>query len=238
MNNRLFRALLIGSAFFVPVAQAHAQVATTAHAACVGGAIGCTQMDFFIDFVGLTDATNIDMFTLALQSVNYRFAAPGTTEAEDALGLNFYTPTVSADGRALTGIFDLGAVVDPTFTSLRVRAELDQLPAETVDATQLAFAYTVGAGGETLSAGQYAPANVTATPEPATLALVGTGFFAMTGWARRRRNAVSRYDVLPENGAMAGGARLNCFHSFFAPYTSAANRSGRSSTRAWERSDI
>jgi hypothetical protein len=170
--------------------RAEAQYTTTTRASCVGGAIGCTQMDFFIEFLNLLAPTEINAFGVFLSNPAYLFATPGTTEAEDALGFNFYTPVVSNGGLTLSGDFVFAAFLDPAISStIRVRAEMAAIPPTITDASDVAYAYTATQNGTRVASGRYDPAPVTATPEPATLTTLGTGLAAIGGWARRRKHA-------------------------------------------------
>jgi hypothetical protein len=187
MLRRVLALSAVAFLFTVDASSARAQTATATHASCVGGAIGCSQVDFFIDMLNLGGPLTFDAFTLSLTAAPFRFAVAGTTEAEDALGFNFYNPVVSADGATLTGTFDFGAYVDPTNPTLRVRAELFDPPAGMSDMAATAYQYTLSAGGEPIASGSYSPPPMTATPEPATLSLMATGMVGLGGWVRRRR---------------------------------------------------
>ncbi len=174
--------------------QARAQVQPTASSAlCVGGAIGCSQIDFFLEFLDIpSTGLAFDFFTLSSTNAAFRFATPGVTEAADALGLNFYNPTVSADGSTLSGTFDFGAFVHPELgNTLRLRIEMETVPAGAVDASGFSYAYSVKSGGEDVAAGASAP--VTVTPEPGTLVLAASGLGLLVYVKRRRtRSAIAR----------------------------------------------
>ena len=131
---------------------AHAQLPSHASAACVGGALGCTQVDFALTLDAGAPAS-LDFFRLRLFGDGWAFAAGQAGEAEDALGPTFFAPAVSPSGLALEGTFDPGfePLLDPT---LRVRAEMDAAPG--ADASSLQFLYLAGTDGRPTIAGMRA----------------------------------------------------------------------------------
>src|SRR4051812_37641334 len=169
-RRRFLRSVLVPAMLGIPAAQGQAQFTNIVNARCVGGAIGCSQVDFFLEFLGLSGGLAIDQFRLALISPGYIFASPGITESEDALGLNFYTPVVSADGKTLNGIFDFGAFLDPSSNALRIRAEMQDIPAGVTDLAALSYGYETEGGRRILSSGTVTP-DVAVTPEPGSMLL-------------------------------------------------------------------
>jgi hypothetical protein len=149
--------------------------------ACLGGAIGCEQVDFFLNFTASTGGpTFINYFRISLHGPGWLFSDPNVGEAEDFLGLNFFSPFISDGGRTLTGYFDPGfeAIVDP---QLRLRAQMTEYQASNAS---LWFDYEAGVDGQPLAQG-------TVTPEPMTLTLLGSGLVGLAAARRRRKQGAS-----------------------------------------------
>jgi hypothetical protein len=151
-------------------------------AECVGGSIGCEQINFTLTAMGSLPAT-VDFFRIAITGGDFRFtpAQPGT--ATDALsaefGDTFFVPTVSSNGMLLSGTFEPGfeAVLNPF---LRILAQFQ--PNTHTDAASLSYTYEAGVDGQVTFRGA-----VTAAPEPASLVMLGTGLLALGGVVVRRR---------------------------------------------------
>lgn len=159
-------------------------------AACVGGALGCEQVDFTFTLLGAARAATLDFFRLWLPTGSgWTFAAAQPGTARDALGPNLFTPLVTDAGLTLAGAFapDFEALVDPT---LVVRAQFE--PNAFVDAASLAAVYELGVGDVTQFAGLVVQPIV--IPEPTTLGTVAAGLLALAGVARARRRGRVRAD--------------------------------------------
>lgn len=172
-------------------AAAQSTFGSTLNASCVGAGIGCQQVDFFLSFTNVTEMVSLDYFSFVLTSPGWIFSDFGTTEAEDALGFNFYTPTVASGGGRLDGTFDFGAVVDPTVNTLRVRTEFTHAPDAFADVSALTLDYEAGAGGVALTSGTL---GATVTPEPVSMILLGSGLAGIGLVSRRRRRGERETD--------------------------------------------
>jgi hypothetical protein len=176
------RSIAAGAVLTAAVAHgASAQSSMTAQ--CVGGSIGCDQINFTLTAMGGLPAT-VDFFRIAITGGDFRFtsAQPGT--ATDDLGDNFFVPAVSSGGMVLMGTFDPGfeAVLNPF---LRILAQVQ--PNTHIDAASLSYTYQAGVDGQVVFEGA-----VTAAPEPASLVLFGTGLLVLGGMGvRRRRRSIA-----------------------------------------------
>ncbi len=146
---------------------------------CVGGAIGCQQVDFFLDLLPASETAWLDFLriTIAPSSI-WRFADPNIGEAEDAGGLNFVDPVVGPMGRELVAHFPFGAELGPR---LRLRAEFARWDD---GGAGLDFTY---AGGSAASPTLVSGSAAATVPEPATLLLVASGLAGVARIARRAR---------------------------------------------------
>ena len=173
------RALALAAVLVAtPAARAAADpLPSTMYAQCVGGDIGCSQVDFFLQLVSSDESVWLDGLELALLSPGWTLADLQPGEAEDAEGANFYDGIVALDGRSVDMMFPFGAHVSPW---LRVRTEF---ATHGDDATDLYFRYR----GYTFDDDMVVSGTV--TPEPSTFVLFATGAAAAGLVARRRRAA-------------------------------------------------
>lgn len=148
-------------------------------AACVGGGLGCSQVDFFIELLDGYPA-EIDYFWVELSSPGWMFQNPfWGGESEDAFGDPGFFPEV-VNGNRIEGSFFFNPVLDPDF---RFRAEMVEYQA---DISSFAFDCEGSLGGGVVfdCARDDGPVSV---PEPGTVWLLGSGLVGMLGLAHRRR---------------------------------------------------
>lgn len=168
-------------------AEANAQLPHSWSASCVGGAIGCSQVDFFIELLD-GGSSDIDYFWVAITSPGWSFLSPfWGGESEDAYGDPGFLPeSVSSDRieGSFFGAFDpFVAFLDPDF---RFRAEMATYEA---DISSFSFDCEGSLAGDVVfdcEGGEPPPPPVT-TPEPGTALLLAGGLAGMLGVARRRR---------------------------------------------------
>lgn len=164
--------------------RASAQVA--ASATCVGGAIGCSQVDFFFTLLG-GPPLEVSELSLTLTSPGWLFQFPAFVEAEDVDGL-FAFNTIFFSATSVTGVLEpvpsvLDVLLNPT---LRIRTEFsahgDNLDNFGLDAmgrtTQDVLAFDVSLDAQ--------PGTV--VPEPSTAALTAVALFGLALARRRRRS--------------------------------------------------
>lgn len=145
-------AALLLAASAAMATSAAAQRASQLDARCVGGALGCGQLDLRLGMADGDPAT-LDWFAIHLLDDGWTFADGQPGEAEDALGPNFFAPHVAPGGGTLAGTFDPGfeALLDPT---LRLRAQMaDQRAPDALPG----FAWVAGVGGRATAAGTTGP---------------------------------------------------------------------------------
>lgn len=184
---RSLSRILAGAALALAASAAPAAAAplpSTVDASCVGGALGCSQVDFF--FTPASGSATLDFFQIFLGGGAWTFSADQSGEAEDAWGPNVFSAFVAPGGQSLLASFDLfAAEVAP---QLRLRAQF--LDSGLDDTKSLAFRYEAGQGGDVLYSGQVGVAP-TVTPEPASLVLMGSGLLGMMGVVVRRRRVAA-----------------------------------------------
>ena len=83
LRSVLLGALCLGS---IPELGAAQALNSTLTARCVGGAIGCSQADFFLTLDDPGASTALDFLRLSLTVPGWLFADPNLGEAEDATG--------------------------------------------------------------------------------------------------------------------------------------------------------
>ncbi len=183
--------------YFLPViltagvllaAPSRSEAQATASASCVGGAIGCEQVDLFVTLLSGAPM-DISSFSINLTTTGWLFSTPPFFEIDDAFGLILAEGTLSADRLTFTGNFILDdmpafATLDPT---IRMRGEFDAFGA---DVSSLGFTFQGrDANGQPIidaRFGAMGPGDPSVVPEPATVFLVGGGLSVLAFVARRR----------------------------------------------------
>jgi hypothetical protein len=173
-------------------------VPTTASVQCAPGIPSCTSLRFFFTTVG---QISLDNLFLSLLGGPFTFAQPfgpgnpGLYSAQDLYGPFGGSTTINSSATALfidfIGENGFAFELDAGGTGF-IDVDADNPTGAT--ASNLAFAYS----GTGTSNGMAADiTGVTATPEPATLTLVATGFAAAAAARRRRRKeALASSDVV------------------------------------------
>jgi hypothetical protein len=179
---------------------ASAQIPSSMTSTCVGGVIGCEQMDFFLVFTRdvTTPAPWLNFFTITLNRPGWLFSDPNIGEAEDGIGFSFFNPVISNGGLTLSGFFDPGfeVLADP---QIRVRTQLSAFEPTN---SELGFSYVVGLDRQVIGTGEFVPIpppSPTVTPEPATMILLGSGLAGIAA-VRRRRSRNSSPEPRTANG--------------------------------------
>lgn len=172
------RSLLGGLAIALVAAQSSAaQGPSSMTAACVGGPIGCHEVDFTLTQTTGAPVT-LDFFRIAITGQGWLFSPAQSGQAIDGVGLNFFNSVISSGGTVLTGTFVPFEAYAVPF--LQVRAQF--LPNEQTEASSLFYEYEAGWNGQVAFAGA-----VTAAPEPSTFVLLAGGLVIIGGVAARRR---------------------------------------------------
>ena len=160
----------------IDAAPANAQTITSAQ--CVGGVIGCQQVDLFFTLVSGAPL-DLHSFSLALFGSGWLFRYPTFVEAEDFWGLLIANGTLSADRMTFAGTFDpTDATLDPR---LRLRAEFDVFGN---DVNTLNYTFTGRNSSDQVLVS--ASTATTTTPEPASMLLMATGLGSIALVRRRR----------------------------------------------------
>jgi hypothetical protein len=181
----LGRAAAVGALALALLAPASANAqASTMTSQCVGGFIGCSQVNFTFA-VPAGSSTELDFFRLTITGGTWRFTTSQAGSTFDAFGTNLFTSAVTGAGTVLTGTFALApAEVDPF---VRVLAQFQ--PNGNTNTSSLFYSYEAGSGGQTVYRG-IGVAAVTATPEPSAMLLVASGLMGLGGVVSRRGRRV------------------------------------------------
>jgi hypothetical protein len=81
MWTKQLRFTIIALALVAATSRGATAQTSTGSSACLGGAIGCEQVDFFLNF---TESTTLNYFRISLRSPGWLFGDPGLGEAEDS----------------------------------------------------------------------------------------------------------------------------------------------------------
>ena len=181
ISARRLAGLALGTLLAVaaPAASAGAQV--TVSTACSPGIPGCASIRFFISAAGGID---IDQLFITLLTPGWAFTPgltppTGTYSAQDSFGPFGGFTTIGTGGTSVAMDF-LGDNGFPFSVLDGDTGTLDLSATGTGDASGLSFTFS----GNTDNGGTF---GVSVTPEPVSLALVGTGFVALFGIRRTRK---------------------------------------------------